>query len=148
MLAPGSIAFVHASVLEPGTGALAHDRTVLVSMDRIVAVGADGTVALPAGARAVDVGGRTLLPGLVDSHVHARRSELSRYVDEGITTVRNLWGYPGLLEAAAALVQDGTVAPTIESASPGVDGPGSPVAVHPAHHRPCGRCAAGRPAGR
>lgn len=123
---PGSTAFVHASVLEPGTGALVPGRTVLVSMDRIVAVGADGAVPLPAGARSVDVAGRTLLPGLVDSHVHARRSELASYVDEGITTVRNLWGYPGLLEDAAALVSRGTVAPTIESASPGVDGPGSP----------------------
>jgi imidazolonepropionase-like amidohydrolase len=47
-------------------------------------------------------------------------------VDEGITTVRNLWGFAGLLEGAAALVRDGVVAPTIESASPGVDGPGSP----------------------
>jgi len=40
--------------------------------------------------------------------------------------VRNLWGFQGLLEGAAALVRDGAVAPTIESASPGVDGPGSP----------------------
>jgi imidazolonepropionase-like amidohydrolase len=126
MFEAGSIAFVHASVLEPATGALAPGRTVLVSMDRIVAVGADGAVPLPSGARSVDVAGRTLLPGLVDSHVHARRRELASYVDEGITTVRNLWGYPGLLEDAAALVSSGTVAPTVESASPGVDGPGSP----------------------
>jgi hypothetical protein len=47
-------------------------------------------------------------------------------VDEGVTTVRNLWGFTGLLEGAAALVRDGAVAPSIESASPGVDGPGSP----------------------
>ena len=62
----------------------------------------------------------------MDSHVHARSADLARYVDEGITTVRNLWGFAGLLEGAAALVRDGAVAPTIESASPGVDGPGSP----------------------
>lgn len=126
VLAAGSIAFVHAAVLEPETGVLQAGRTVLVSGDRIVAVGADGTVAVPPGAASVDVAGGTLVPGLVDSHVHARSAELARYVDEGITTVRNMWGAPGLLEAAAALVRDGTVAPTVESASPGVDGPGSP----------------------
>src|SRR5262245_38505340 len=37
-----------------------------------------------------------------------------------------MWGFNGLLAAAAALVRDGGVTPVIESASPGVDGPGSP----------------------
>ena len=126
VLDAGSLALVNASVLEPATGALETGRTVLTSGDRIDAVGPDGTVALPPGALAIDVGGRTLLPGLVDSHVHARSADLPRYVDEGVTTVRNLWGFTGLLEGAAALVRDGAVAPSIESASPGVDGPGSP----------------------
>ena len=62
----------------------------------------------------------------MDSHVHARSADLARYVDEGITTVRNLWGFAGLLQGAAALVRDGAVAPTIESASPGVDGQARP----------------------
>jgi imidazolonepropionase-like amidohydrolase len=126
VLDAGTLALVHASVLEPATGVLDTGRTVLVSGDRIAAVGPDGTVALPPGVLAIDVGGRTLLPGLVDSHVHARSADLPRYVDEGITTVRNLWGFTGLLEGAASLVRDGAVAPSIESASPGVDGPGSP----------------------
>lgn len=126
VLAPGSIAFVHAAVLEPASGVLQAGMTVLVSGDRIVAVGADGTIPVPPGAAPVDVAGGTLVPGLVDSHVHARSAELARYVDEGITTARNMWGAPGLLEAAAALVRDGAVAPSVDSASPGVDGPGSP----------------------
>ena len=122
----GSIAILHAAVLEPATGERTDGQTVLVSGDRIAAVGPDATVELPEGTVLVDAAGRTLLPGLVDSHVHARSADLARYVDEGITTVRNLWGFAGLLEGAAALVRDGAVAPTIESASPGVDGPGSP----------------------
>jgi len=126
MFPPGSIAIVHASLLEPATGERTEGQTVLVADDRIVAVGPDGAVEIPEGTISIDAGGRTLLPGLVDSHVHARRDDLARYVDEGITTVRNLWGFAGLLEGAAALVRDGVVAPTIESASPGVDGPGSP----------------------
>ena len=122
----GSIAILHATVLEPATGERTEGQTVLVSGDRISAVGPDGTVGLPEATLSVDARGRTLLPGLVDSHVHARSADLARYVDEGITTVRNLWGFAGLLEGAAALVRDGAVAPTIESASPGVDGSGSP----------------------
>ena len=122
----GNIAVVHAAVLDPDTGARSGGQTVLVSGDRIVAVGPDGTLGLPEETRSIDAAGRTVLPGLVDSHVHTRSADLARYVDEGITTVRNLWGFPGLQEGAAALVRDGAVAPSIESASPGIDGPGSP----------------------
>ncbi len=71
VLTPGSIAFVHAAVLEPSTGVLEQDRTVLVSGDRIAAVGPDGALGVPAEARTVDVAVRTLLPGLVDSHPRA-----------------------------------------------------------------------------
>src|SRR2546430_8913963 len=39
-------------------------QTVLVDGDRIVAVGASGAIAVPAGARIVDAAGRYLLPGL------------------------------------------------------------------------------------
>jgi len=43
--------------------------TVLVEGDRIVAVGAEVTI--PDGARIIDAAGKTLIPGLVDSHAHA-----------------------------------------------------------------------------
>jgi Tol biopolymer transport system component/imidazolonepropionase-like amidohydrolase len=43
---------------------------ILVSNNRIVAVGAEGSVAVPAGARTIDVAGKTIMPGLVDVHAH------------------------------------------------------------------------------
>jgi imidazolonepropionase-like amidohydrolase len=43
---------------------------VVVTDDRITAVGRDGRVAIPAGARTIDLGDATLLPGLIDMHVH------------------------------------------------------------------------------
>ncbi|HEX8244982.1 MAG TPA: amidohydrolase family protein, partial [Longimicrobium sp.] len=43
---------------------------VVVTDDRIVAVGRQGAVAEPAGARIVDLGDATLLPGFIDAHVH------------------------------------------------------------------------------
>ena len=46
------------------------DTTVVVAGNRIVAVGKDGEVAIPAGVEVVDAGGKTLLPGLWDMHVH------------------------------------------------------------------------------
>lgn len=47
------------------------DGVLLVRGDRIAAVGRRGEVAVPAGARVVDVAGKTLLPGFIDAHAHA-----------------------------------------------------------------------------
>ncbi len=43
---------------------------IVVADGRIAAVGASGTVAVPAGARVVDAAGKTIIPGLVDVHAH------------------------------------------------------------------------------
>lgn len=43
---------------------------VLVDADTIAAVGPAGEVEPPAGARTIDLPGTTLLPGLIDAHVH------------------------------------------------------------------------------
>lgn len=58
-------------------------RSVLVTDDKIV--DADFHGAVPAGARIVDGAGRTLLPGLIDSHVHAYR-HLELPLMFGVTT--------------------------------------------------------------
>jgi len=43
---------------------------VVVTGNRIAAVGAQGSVTVPAGARVIDVSGKTIIPGLVDIHAH------------------------------------------------------------------------------
>src|SRR5438132_438127 len=53
-----------------GTGAAVRERvSVLVEAGRIARL-AEGGEAPPEGALAVDLDGRTLLPGLIDSHAH------------------------------------------------------------------------------
>ena len=49
--------------------------SVLVESDRIVRIGASSD-AMPEGAAVVDLAGRTLLPGLIDAHVHVTAFEL------------------------------------------------------------------------
>ena len=48
------------------------DADVVVRDNRIIAIGKRGTVPVPGGARIVDVTGKTLLPGFVDTHYHAQ----------------------------------------------------------------------------
>jgi imidazolonepropionase-like amidohydrolase len=47
-----------------------HHAAVLIEGDRIVAAGPASQVAIPADAEVIDTSGRTMLPGLIDVHVH------------------------------------------------------------------------------
>jgi imidazolonepropionase-like amidohydrolase len=57
-----------AHLLDVETGGTISPGEVLVEGERIVEVGS--TVAHPPGAETIDLGSRTLLPGLIDAHVH------------------------------------------------------------------------------
>ncbi len=57
-----------ARLLDVESGKLLTPGEVLVQGDRIAEVGA--SVTHPAGANTIDLGDRTLLPGLIDAHVH------------------------------------------------------------------------------
>jgi imidazolonepropionase-like amidohydrolase len=46
------------------------NAAVVVTEDRIVAVGAWGSVSIPAGARTIDLGDATIMPGFIDLHTH------------------------------------------------------------------------------
>ena len=66
----GTVVLKAARVID-GTGAAPiQNGVVVVTDDRIVAVGAAGSVNVPAGARTVDLGNATLLPGFIDAHTH------------------------------------------------------------------------------
>jgi imidazolonepropionase-like amidohydrolase len=45
--------------------------TILIERDRITAVGKDTDVSIPRDARVADAAGRTVLPGMIDCHVHS-----------------------------------------------------------------------------
>lgn len=55
-------------LLDPEAGRCLDGQKVLVENGRFVAVGSD--VGAPEGAKEVDLGGRVLMPGLIDCHVH------------------------------------------------------------------------------
>lgn len=67
--------------------------TVVVQEGRIVAV--DPDVAVPEGLAVIDGRGRTLLPGLIDAHVHTWGDALAETVNFGVTTVLDMFSDPG-----------------------------------------------------
>src|SRR5438874_10455276 len=65
---PHAIVLHAARLVEVETGRILSPGEVLVQGERIAEVGT--TVKHPAGAETIDLGDRTLLPGLIDAHVH------------------------------------------------------------------------------
>src|SRR5262245_54780655 len=66
----GTVVLRAARVID-GTGAAPiQNGVVVVTDDKIVAVGRQGSVTIPAGARTIDLGNATLLPGFIDAHTH------------------------------------------------------------------------------
>ncbi|KPF74359.1 Xaa-Pro dipeptidase [alpha proteobacterium AAP81b] len=71
--APGAaapVAFTAAHMVDVVAGRTLDNVVVVSDGGRIVAVGPVATTPIPADARRVDLGGLTLVPGLIDMHVH------------------------------------------------------------------------------
>jgi imidazolonepropionase-like amidohydrolase len=122
-----TVLFDRAAVLDTAAGELIRDQRVLVRGDAIAEIGPG--IAAPEDARVIDVAGKTLMPGLIDCHVHvnAHSADLSGLGDEspayvavkaanemremlhrGFTTVRDPGGADfGLHQAVAEGLIDG-----------------------------------------
>lgn len=75
-----------------GTGRPAmEDAVILVEAGKITGAGPKGETPVPAGMRAVDLRGATVLPGFINSHVHKAYDEntLHAWLAAGVTTVRD-----------------------------------------------------------
>ena len=64
------IALTHVQLID-GTGAAAQaEQTIVVDHGKIAAVGSAASTNVPAGAKVIDAGGKTVIPGLVGMHEH------------------------------------------------------------------------------
>jgi cytosine/adenosine deaminase-related metal-dependent hydrolase len=86
----GSLAFVHANLFDSATASVHPNTTVVISGNKISAVGEDGKVNLPQGAQVVDASGKMLMPGLWDMHVHLQPNDGLLNMAAGVTSVRDL----------------------------------------------------------
>lgn len=107
------IALVGGRMIDGNGGAPLEDSVVILDGDRITAIGTAGDVPIPSGAQVIDTNGMTVMPGLVDVHVHfdiighsdydkwfgtyesRMRSDIMPYAAKamlyaGVTTVRDL----------------------------------------------------------
>ncbi|MCC9740977.1 amidohydrolase family protein [Streptomyces sp. MNU89] len=105
--------------------------TVVIDGARITAVGG----AVPEGADIVDAGGGTLLPGLVDAHVHTSAPALAVALRFGVTTELEMQG-THTRDNRAHIAGDDTVA-DVRSSGFGITPPGGhPDELFPEGFRP------------
>ena len=95
-----AVALTGVTLIDGTGGAAQRGRTVLIEGSRIVAVGADGAVEIPAGAEVMDLSGHTVMPGMIGLHNHlfytaagGRSAQLTfsaprLYLGSGVTSVR------------------------------------------------------------
>ncbi len=90
-----------AAMVDVERGTLIADPVVIVRGRTIVAAGPARTTQLPAGAVTIQLDSATLLPGLMDAHVHLAlgghpRDNASRTLRAGFTTVQDLGSLGGV----------------------------------------------------
>jgi imidazolonepropionase-like amidohydrolase len=119
--AANQIIAIAGATLIDGRGATpVKDAVVIVSGEKIVAVGARAAVKIPETAALIDARGLTLLPGLIDAHFHLDGDEglPSLYLSHGVTSVRD----PGAwIESYDGARQSGQPLPRLFLAGPHLD---------------------------
>ncbi len=102
-------------VLQGGTlidgrgGAPIDDAVVVVRGDRISAIGRRGQIPVPAGANVIQTTGRTILPGLIDMHLHSRGWKVPLYLAHGVTTVGDIHSDTAWIIAQRAAQRSGVM---------------------------------------
>jgi imidazolonepropionase-like amidohydrolase len=145
------IALVHARVID-GTGAAPlEDQTVVINAGRIVALGPAPSISIPAGARTIDLRGKTIIPGLVMMHEHMYTTSPSipamfqrkygleaenlayplMYLAAGVTTARTAGSIDGEADLTLkhAIDTGQRPGPDLDATAPYLEGKPAPGAV-------------------
>jgi imidazolonepropionase-like amidohydrolase len=72
---PEGVAIRAGRLFDPRTGTNLANQVIVIMGDRIVDVGPADRVKIPAGARVMDMSNATVLPGLIDRHVHLMQNQ-------------------------------------------------------------------------
>ncbi|MEK6481734.1 hypothetical protein WJR50_29590 [Catalinimonas sp. 4WD22] len=109
----GNLAITNVNVLSPDAASMLPKRTLLIRGSRIEAVGEN--LLIPQGYEIIDAGGRFMIPGLIDTHIHPYRSknDLLLYLANGITHVAIMNSWRGLYLRWREEAQAGPLSPSI-----------------------------------
>jgi len=122
-----SFAFTHVTVIDATGTPPQPDQTVLITGNRIAALGPTRQVHVPQGARVINASGKFLIPGLADMHVHLTDMQevaVPLLIANGVTSVRDMGGDLAVIDRFKDAIEKGELlGPRIVRAGPFVDGP-------------------------
>ena len=126
----GSVVLSGARIITMKGNEVIERGDVVITNNRIAAVGPKGKVQIPAGARTIDVTGKTIVPGFVDVHAHMwpprdlHQTQVWQYLANlayGVTTTRDPQSATTDVYAYADLVETGEIiGPRVLTTGPGV----------------------------
>jgi imidazolonepropionase-like amidohydrolase len=110
-----SLASVNANLISMKDGEILSNQTVLVKNGAIIAAGQNGDVPVSSEFRKVDCTGLYLMPGLTDMHVHNLVSSSQHLLNlaNGITSVRDMDGFPWMLKMRNQIKENKLLAPNM-----------------------------------
>ncbi len=127
----GTVVLRGGRVITMDGDSIVENADVVVTDNRIVAVGTSGEVEVPEGAEIVDVSGKTVMPGFVDVHYHSmwlvpeiHPQQVWQYLTNvayGVTTTRDpQTAFTDVLSYADRVETGGMIGPRVYSTGPGV----------------------------
>src|SRR5678810_598812 len=138
------VALTHARVID-GTGAAAkEDQTLVIRDGNIAEIGDAVKVKAPEGATAIDLTGKSVIPGLVMVHEHLYyptgpnvygqlgASFVRLYLAGGVTTMRTGGNTNGVMDInlKQRADRDEIAAPALDATAPYLEGPNSQLQMH------------------
>ena len=130
------LAFTHAVIIDGNGGAPIENGVLVVRGEKIEAVGPTANVQIPADAEVKDIGGKVIMPGLADMHVHfshgwnGKTTDLLGYqcylnalLYSGITTILDTGNsLPFIIQVRNEIASGKLTGPRIYCAGPLLDG--------------------------
>ena len=107
LMAQNRMAIIGGTIVDVRDGSLIPNSIIVLQGDRIISV--SSTSQVPQGATTVDAGGKYILPGLVDLHVHYKEWAPELYLNHGVTTVVDLGSANEWIRAQKAGIANGTI---------------------------------------
>ncbi len=130
------LVFTGATVIDMTGAKPKPDMTVIVTGNRISAIGKTGKIHVPKNAREIDAKGKFLIPGLWDMHAHPFLTKqeffpqfvFNLYIANGVTGLRDMFGPLEEEKQWVKAIEAGTIpGPRMVMAGPLLDGPTSIV---------------------
>ncbi len=127
---PQSYAFQGVHVLSMDSDNVLRDQTVVVSGDRIIAIGSAQNIEIPGDAVVIEAEGLYLLPGLAEMHGHVPGIDDTQYLEDilflyvanGVTTVRGMLGQPTHLGLREQIANHEILGPRFYTSGPSLRG--------------------------